>query len=243
MVDIVNSDGSVSESAPKVIDQTGSVTEVPVRVITPDGSVQTVYKPLEIVDDFEDHNLYAYDRVAAPWKTTTSAAIEGAYGLQGSNADSGYIFALDDGSGGMPGDTWLPRGSRFSFKWKLPSDDSGRFFMVFGKGSIDKTYDHYEAWMFENTSETRLVKDAGNGNTTLAQTSTSYSLGTVYRTEIGYDVNGDGTLTLDVFDTSTDPETNVASLSATDTAFSNNGFGFYSYSSSEVYVDGIKRLD
>jgi len=199
-----------------------------------DGGLQNLNLPYEkIVDDFEDGDISEYGGSTGSFATQTGTVYEGTYALY-NTADKVSIASTS----GL--DNYPSLGDTLSVRVQTDSRSDSIDNVWFNAQSETDTPDGYAMRFDYNTNNWQINKWSGGGQNQLASTSVTYPTQSWLEGQMSVASNGDITATL--LDST---GTQIASVSANDTAYGAGGIAFRVNSSSgsdKSYFDKAKLL-
>lgn len=165
-----------------------------------------------IIDDFEDNDIAEYNGATGDYTTVTSPVFNGTYALEGATAGGdNNVIASTSGL-----NTYPSQGDSFRYAVQLASTSN-----VHRVGWATQTStggnDGYTLRINANTSEFELFTDA---TVLVEDTSVSYTAGIWYVVEVTWESDGTQTVTL------WNGDTEVTTISATDTTYTGGGIQF-----------------
>jgi len=178
---------------------------------------------IQLFDDFEQTDtLNDYDGDVTNGSIVSSNVHNGLYALE--------LAAVDDAHLYNPNHV-ITRGSSWSVYVRLTADSAPT-----STWAIQTLQDHYQVVVDDAATNVRLERRDGGTVTQLDTTSLDPPTGQYLRIDHEWDTTGD--ITVSVVDESTDPETEVATLTANDTTYLDGPIGFKSSDN-----NGVKQFD
>ena len=176
-----------------------------------------------VVEDFERSSpLNEYGGSTGQFSTTGSA-YEGSQALENASGDFGGV----NSTSGL--DTYPERGDEVHAYFNNASGDNFVTFNLFSQAEVDNP-DRYSVGISGVSGDFTLWKTEDGSIDTLDSSAPSSTTSGWYRVEITTDSS---TISADLYDDSSD--THLASVSASDSAFSSGGIGFRSAGNGEVF--------
>lgn len=203
--------------------QTASVSDVSQRAAVDDPqhtvTVAPVAEPTEtgpaIVDDFEDGDLAEYTGDTALFVVDSTAPVpNGSLSLK---TDAGGTTALIVSTAGL--DNYLNQGETMAVQLHPVAGNDSRMGVPF---FVQDANNFYMTAMAVDQNNFQIFRQVDGGFSLLVKVNVSLSQGTEYRVEIT--PQADGTLLNELFEEATG--TKLASMSATDTTYSDGGNGW-----------------